>query len=138
MSSQYAVPLNVFGSIRAQAPPGLGAVLMQELQSDLLKELTRRITEGQTLIRPKPQVLASLDTRVFEGVLWIFAESLDAGAGGRRSWARKAVAKFNPSLSDVQGPEWVYPGDAAGGLFRDTVSTVISKSKETIERVTEK
>lgn len=152
----YAVPLATFETLRAQVPMSHVAALWRELSQDVGREITRRMNVGRGPAGLRADVDATLDVSVVGGLMWIQCQGASAldvptvhkGPGrarikgvrraargtGQRPW-RRGWGKADLALANVRGPEWVYPGRAVQGLFRDAVAAVVAKGQSTIERV---
>jgi len=125
--SQYAVPLSAFEAIRSQVGPGRLGRLNDEIGTQILTEITRRQHSGQGFAASF--IAEGLDFQVASGVMWITSSTSEGSQDKRRRarlpWRGRQRSPLDMALSDVAGPEWVYPGDAANGLYRDAIQHVI-------------
>ena len=134
---RYAVPLQVFEPIRTQVPARLGALLLRELERELAQAVSAKISDAKLTAKwSRPLVLEGVEIRTFSGVMWVLADegSKDATVG-RRPWRRRPTTTLALSLSEAEGPEWIYPGDASGGIFRDAVAMCLWRGSTIIERL---
>jgi hypothetical protein len=132
MTQQYAVPLYNFEPARAQVPTHLGSLLLRTVGEEVEKALTSEILKSVPEWR-RLSSLHNIDSRVTADVLWIFRDQ-GTDVKSKKPWARKPREQFL-ALADADGPEWVYPGDAAGGIYRRAVDAVLKRMPSIIERV---
>lgn len=124
----YVVPMHALETVLVQVQATARHVLQERLRVEIHADVTRRIFQGQGP-GTVPVGLLSDDITSYalpQGVFLSGNLSVDAieKRGPAASLHRRPRA-MTMEVSDASGPEWVYPGDAAGGIFRDAVTMVL-------------
>lgn len=124
----YVVPVHALETALVQVAAVQRHLLMDRMRIEIHADVTRRLYQGQGPGRV-PVGLLSSDIASYALPQGIFlVGDIPVAAISKReprgTLDRKPHA-FTLEVSDASGPEWVYPGDAAGGIFRDAVSMVL-------------
>lgn len=142
MAWTYVVPSQTFQSLSVQLPAGRRHEFLDRARIEIHAELTRRLSRGEgpgTV--PSGMLNADITSAATPANLFFMGELSPEKISEREPRARMsrsgAIIKAwgNQEASRATGPEWVYPGVAANGLFRDAVDMVRVRGNALIEEI---
>lgn len=133
MAWTYVVPAAAFEALAVQLPAHRRREVLERARIEVHAEVTRRLFHGQGpgsvpagLLTSGIDSFATPTSILLTGTtpLREITSRPPRGRLKRTSPAPRAWAKSSTEAGAASGPEWVYPGNAAGGVFRDAVNTV--------------
>lgn len=144
MSWVYIVPAHVYESILIQVPVTSRSQASESFRLSVHSEITKRLGrgEGPSTLGLKSVLSADVKTMVSPRAMYISgdvdiksvagkeieAQMFRSRQSGLRTWGKSSAEE-----TDASGPDWVYPGRAADGIFVDSVRTVLGLSRFLVE-----
>lgn len=131
MAWTYVVPAQALQALSVQLPATARSAFLDRARIEIHAELTRRLARGEgpgTV--PTGMLSADITSTSTPAGLYFSGELAPEKIAQREPRGRMlrgnpvARAWGDQSFKDASGPEWVYPGLAADGLFRDAVDMV--------------
>lgn len=142
MAWTYVVPAQVLQPLSVQLPARERAAFFDRARIEVHAELTRRLARGEgpgTV--PTGMLNADIQSASTPTALFFMGEISPEQIASRAPRARMLragrVMKAWGAVDERQasGPEWVYPGAAADGLFRDAVDMVRARGHALVEEI---
>ncbi len=136
------VPSQTFQSLSVQLPAGRRHEFLDRARVEIHAELTRRLARGEgpgTV--PTGMLNADITSAATPANLFFMGELSPEKIAAREPRGRLlrsgAVMKAwgDMEASRASGPDWVYPGAAVNGLFRDAVDMVRVRGHALIEEI---
>jgi hypothetical protein len=134
MPFTYAVPLSTFQDLFRVTDKALHPELTRRLKTEIQGDVSRRLA-GPRIGTLMGQHQTSIEAVEAHGDILFYSPMEFAAAAASTGQPQPLVSAAKPGLGSpvagalaVSDRKWRYPGDAAGGVFSQSVNAVLARS----------